>query len=117
MKTCYYAHSMAIMNTKQEARDIDLLGRLGYLIINPFDDLYQAAYQKDGIDSLKPVVWSCDVLAFRSHLDMAIGAGVGREIEWAIEKDIPVFELPSMMLSRIISVAETKEYLKETGQR
>jgi hypothetical protein len=117
MKTCYYAHSMAIMNTAQEARDIDLIQRIGYLVINPFDDLYQAAYQKDGIDSLKLVVWSCDVLAFRSHLDMAIGAGVGKEIEWAAEKNIPIFELPSMMFSRIISVAETKEYLKETGQR
>lgn len=118
MKTCYYAHSTALYNTKQESRDLELLDNLGFTVINPSDDIHQTNYLKEGgMEYFKHIVESCDILIFRSHVDLNIGAGVAAEIGWAQNAKLPIIELPSVMNSRMLDVNLTKEYLREVGQR
>jgi hypothetical protein len=65
----------------------------------------------------KPMVQRCDALAFRSLPGGAIPAGVNGEITWAAEVSLPVFEIPSFAGRKILTVAETRDYLREVGQR
>ena len=65
----------------------------------------------------QPLVAKCDLLFFRALPDGRIPAGVAREIGFARELGLPVLELPSGVISRTMNVAETKEYLRESGQR
>ncbi len=65
----------------------------------------------------KPLVASCDVLVFRALPDGTIPAGVFKEMTWAQANGTPILELPSATSRRELTVAETKQYLKEIGQR
>lgn len=66
----------------------------------------------------KPLAKSnVDLVAFRALPDGRIPAGVAQEIKWAQEVGTPILELPSRLQSRVISVDETREYLREIGQR
>lgn len=141
----YYAHCMAIYNTMQEARDLDLLADLKYRVVNPNTkeiehrcDTIRREFSRNTTDNpvpgkpglyytdagskvmneiFHPLVIGCDVLAFRALPGGAIPAGVAREIEWAKEANLLVFELPEGILRRTISVELTREYLCEVGQR
>ena len=115
----YYAHCQNLYGTPQEKRDIDLLMSLGFTVENPSDQKH-----KDGCASLIDkmsyfcnLVHGCDALAFRCLPDGRIPAGVAAEIKQAQLEGKPVFELPTRILSRIITVEETREFLMEIGQR
>jgi hypothetical protein len=139
----YYAHCMALYDTSQEARDMRLLEHLGFAVINPNNPSINVACEQrrsqlerlrddvrpdeslaisniGGIimeEFFRPMVRSCDALAFRALPDGRIPAGVTREIDWAQQDHKMVFELPSNLLSRRMSVEATREYLREIGQR
>lgn len=81
--------------------------------IRPFTDASQAVMEL----IFKPLAQGCDLLVFRSLPDGRIPAGVAKEIEWAAEKQIPTMELPSNLSSRTMSVTQTREYLREVGNR
>jgi hypothetical protein len=117
MKICYYAHSVALYGTKQEERDLETLWRLGFEVENPATPFHSDNYAIKGMDYFKNIIEACDVLAFRAHVDLYIGAGVAKEIGWAKDAGLPIIELPSVMSSRMIDIEQTKEYLKEVGQR
>lgn len=143
----YYAHCIALYNTVQERRDIDTLlvtFQAGPVeIVNPnspeveqrcselrkeveyINGRIDQGYQAQRLDAseiimsgvFKPLVRSCDVLAFRALYDGSVTAGVAKEIEYALEASIPVIELPSSVLRRTLNVEQTREYLREIGQR
>ena len=113
----YYAHCMTIYNTPQEKRDISLLGKLGFEVINPNHKGSEEAYQRDGMNYFIDLVKGSDALAFRSFPNGEIPAGVYKEIEVMKKKGSPVFELPSGLIGRRISVEQTREYLEEVGYR
>jgi hypothetical protein len=113
----YYAHCMAIYNTPQEARDVQELTKLGFEILNPNHEKYENAYKDKGMKVFEEAVFSCDALAFRSLPDGRIPAGIYKEIEYAKDASIPVFELPSGTKSREMTVDVTREYLRESGFR
>lgn len=125
----YYAHCQAIYSTPQEDRDIETLESLGMQVINPCAPHIKARILEirklipgDAgsviMDTVfRPLVERCDALAFRALPDGSIPAGVAQEIAWAVEFALPVIELPSSMTRRTIGVAETREYLREIGQR
>ena len=113
----YYAHCLAIYNTPQEQRDIHLLESLGFEVYNPNCKECADGYKEKGMDFFADVVGSCDVLAFRALPDGRIPAGVAQEISYMIMCAKPIIEFPSGILKRTISVDETREYLKEAGQR
>ena len=125
----YYAHCQAIYHTPQEQRDINLLQQLGLIVLNPSEDTYSRKVKeiKEGhpdcgrservMRYFYDLVDECDVLAFRALPDGRIPAGVVGEIEQARKGNKAIIELPSGMLSRAMSVEQTREYLAEVGQR
>jgi hypothetical protein len=138
----YYSHCQAIYGTKQESRDIDILVRMGFEIVNPSDQTHQdnvieikkqaeldrAKLPVDqpfefGIASRMAMVYfldlqkQCDVVAFRALPDGSIPAGVAKEIESAQKAGKPVIELPGFALRKVLSVESTRAYLAEVGQR
>ena len=113
----YYAHCVALYGTPQEARDIQTLTDLGFAVFNPNSPEHEQAYRVKGMVHFRFHVFNCDALAFRANPDGLIPAGMAQEIDWATSKGIPVFELPSGVSRRALTVAQTSEYLHEVGQR
>lgn len=122
MQTVYYTHSMYLYNTEQERRDIELLKKLGFVVINPNSEIYNSEYKKlikKGQHNMKywvKLARSCSCIAFRSCPDGSILSGVGAELNENI--DMPIFELPRMINKRTLSnVNDTRQYLQEIGER
>lgn len=141
----YYAHCIALYHTPQELRDLKTLEYCGFEVINPAGPEIEAQVQEvkrafanptrrslekrfhgladDGAAVMelvfKPLLTpaSIDLLVFRSLPDGRIPAGVAKEIAWADANGIPILELPSNRSSRLMTVDQTREYLKEVGQR
>lgn len=117
----YYAHSMHLYDTKQEARDILLLGQLGFDVVNPNSEEIQKGLEAyDGPINMmyfEDVVIDCDLLAFRALPGGKIGSGVAQEIQWMLRTGRPVIELPSGLEQRGLTYEQTAEMLRETGQR
>lgn len=118
---CYYAHSLSLYGTPQEERDLALIKSLGFQVLNPNDPdkraYYDEQYKIKKMDFFLELVDTCQALCFRSLFDGSIPSGVAKEINRALSKSIPVFELPSSVLRRTLTVEETVEHLKECGQR
>ena len=122
----YYAHFMGIYNTPQEERDIATLEALGFNVINPNTPGIQvevdtALKQESYMDMFNTVFFSrvreCEVFAFRALPDGRIPGGVALEMEYAKDKNKLIIELPSGFHSRKMGKDDTREYLKEIGQR
>lgn len=88
----YYAHSMGLYNTSQEARDVKTLEDLGLEVLNPNSEeisnnfknacktmSYMAAFNKIFGDLVK----SCEVFAFKALPDGKIPSGIAAELEIA----------------------------------
>lgn len=115
----YYARPISIDGTPQEKRDHDLIRGLGYEPYPVGEDKEEALrkMKTDGMAAFKFYVEASDILIFRAFPDGSIGAGVAQEIDWALAKNIPVVEIPRQMGRRYLSVDNTREMLKELGQR
>jgi len=114
----YYAHCTSLYGTNQEARDASTLLKLGFEIYNPNNDEAAELYREEGMAAFQALVEACGCLAYRALPDGRIPAGIGKEIVWAIQKGMPVFELPRGFLDdRIMSVESTRSYLYECGSR
>lgn len=124
---CYYAHCLALYDTPQERRDVELLTALGFEVDNPNQPTIQKRcdeWKRRGRDGnqlltgiFKPRVRRAGVVAFRALPDGSIPAGVAKELEFARAAGVPVIELPSAVRRRTLSLDATREYLKEVGQR
>ena len=119
---CYYSHSMYLYNTPQEKRDINLLEKLGFKVINPNSEIYISEYKDlfaNGFHNMKywvKLVKSCDCIAFRACPDGTILSGVGAEL--TENSYLPTFELPRMINKRILdNVDDTRNFLQEIGER
>jgi hypothetical protein len=121
----YYAHCLAIYNTPVEERDIATLEAMGYEVLNPNQEKHETGYQKfkEDFPCYPPMrYWNdlvdkCDALAFRALPDGSIPKGVATEIKRAKVNHKPVFELPSRIERRTLTLEETREYLRDIGQR
>lgn len=115
----YYAHCMAIYNTKIEERDIALLNNLGFDVLNPNQEIHQEKCQEfeNSMDYFLNLVNICDALAFRALPTGKIPAGVYKEIMEAQRLGIPIIELPVNHILREMTVEQTRAYLTEVGQR
>jgi hypothetical protein len=134
-KKIYYAHSMSLYNTPQEKRDIELLENLGFEVVNPSSKELEKEVRniklcgeglrktKDEISRtimdffFKEVIPECDALAYRSFIDLKIGAGVSGEIKCAEKLGLPIIELPTITSARALDIEETRTYLKLLGER
>ena len=119
MKKAYYARPISIDGTPQEERDHELIRLLGFEPYPIGNDKAVALvqYRNVGMKIFKHYVQRSDCLIFRAFPDGSIGAGVKKEIDWAIEAGIPVIEIPRQIDRRTLSVQETRDMLSELGQR
>lgn len=113
----YYARPINLYNTPQDIRDLELLTNLGFEIVNPNKAELERRYATEGMDVYLNIIPSVDVVAFRSLPNLDITAGVYKEISKAYELGLYVFELPTIMSKRVLSVDDTREYLKLIGIR
>jgi hypothetical protein len=133
----YYAHSMGLYNTIQEQRDIKTLEALGFEVLNPNNPQVQARvdevmgrhkiehpgypdshyYRVAFKEIFDELVDQCQVFAFRALPDCRIPGGVGLELETAKEKGKHIIELPCNTIARTMTGEETREYLRDVGQR
>ncbi len=123
MNLAYYARCQTIHGSMQEMRDIELIAELDSHVL-PFDAEVSDAVARAEASSdsvmyvvFRPLVEKCDILFFRALPDGRIPAGIAREIHFARGFGIPVLELPSGIVHRTMTTAETMEYLQESGQR
>jgi hypothetical protein len=115
---CYYAHSLHLYGTKQEARDVKLLKALGFEVVNPNDPKHSVFYEEQGMEYFTGLCQSCDICAFRAYPDGSIPAGVHKEVLSAVlDMFMPVFELPWGLKRRGLPVDHTREWLGELGER
>ena len=114
---CYYARAISLYRTPQSARDVITLKALGFDVVDPDTPEHSAGYDKMGMDYFVELVQTCNALAFRATPDGRIPAGVAKEIRTAQACAKLVFELPSGIERRAMSVAETREYLRDIGHR
>jgi len=114
---CYFARSVANYGNSQDRRDIETLRELGLVVVDPNRAEHDEGYKRDGMDHFLNLVESCAMLVFRAHPDGSIPAGVAAEVGKARALGQVVLELPSGFLRRTLTVAETREYLKEVGAR
>jgi hypothetical protein len=125
----YYAHCIALYNTKQEERDVQILTSLGLEVLNPNTvetqercnkemkgldgDAYKAAF--DNI--FHGYIDECPVFAFRALPDGRIPGGVAMELNYAQSKIKLIIELPCNTVARSMSKDDTREYLRDVGYR
>jgi len=129
----YYAHFMGIYNTPQEERDVKTLKALGFDVVNPNMPETQKAVQtsikkhqllqsKDYyMDMFDEVFFSkvreCDIFAFRPLPDGRIPGGVAMELRVAQKNKKLIIELPCGIHTRSMGKDDTREYLRDIGQR
>ncbi len=114
----YYARPISLYNTKQEERDLQILNSVcDWVVVNPNKEELQEKYKSEGMDVFLAAVQDCDGLVFRSFQDGTISAGVKKEIDKASFLGKFVFELPTITSGRVLSVEDTREYLKLLGAR
>lgn len=120
----YFAHPVTDYGTERQAKAlaalrahfVDDLGRRHFEIENPDQPHHQAGYAEHGMEYFKAIVGECSHLAFMRFPDGSIGAGVGREINWAHIANLHVYEVFDGRLyptpdkpSPILTVEETRE--------
>jgi hypothetical protein len=114
----YYAHCVALYNTKQEERDIATLEKLfpQHEIFNPNCEACSEGYAQKGMKFFRRTVNDSDILAFRALPEGLIPAGVYTEIQWAIEDGKTIIELPKLY-GREMSIDDTRQYIREVGAK
>lgn len=113
----YFARPIHLYGSPQDKRDLLLLGKVFSEVVDPNDEQLTCDYKKKGMSVFLELVSTCDALVFRSFPDLKMSAGVVLEVKKALELGIPVLELPVLTTTRFLSVVDTKEYLKLTGER
>ena len=113
----YFARPISLYDTPQDERDLRLLKQLGFEVVNPNKKELSVRYEKEGMNVFYEAIEDCDALAFRSFPDLSISAGVYGEIQKAEEIGCLIIELPTITSSRVLSVDDTRAWLKYLGAR
>lgn len=119
MKTAYYARPISIDGTPQFDRDIKLIEMIGFVPTPSPEDKIEILkqYKIVGMEAFRESVETSDILIFRAFPDGSIGTGVYKEIKWALDKNIPIIEIPRQIERRKLSVDDTRSMLEELGNR
>lgn len=119
----YYSHPKSYKGSKEEAEDISLLESLGYEVENPYNPKFADIWQTEGIGFGKILVEMCEIFAFRPLSTGQIGAGSAKEIQWALNAQKRILEMPSAVPfdaetldERALSIDETVEFFKTVGK-
>lgn len=117
MKKAYYARPISLYNSHQDFRDIQIIKDLGFELLNPNKEELQSRYKTEGMNVFLEAVKECNILFYRSFPDLKISAGVQKEIDEAIKNNCIILELPTLIENRVLSVEDTRNYLKYLGYR
>jgi nucleoside 2-deoxyribosyltransferase len=116
LKKIYYAHAVWLYNTQAEQDELKSIksGFSQHEIVNPSKlERPEVSSGEDKMEFFKQQVNRCDALVF-SRLAGEITAGVGAEVNHALSKKKPVFELRNGRFIRIrrpvsyLSIEETR---------
>jgi hypothetical protein len=127
----YLAHPVSDYGSVRQAQAIKALEEVSadlgrpLTLVNPDSPIHQAGYAAEGMRYFKGIVESCDGLAFMRFPDGSIGAGVGREIRWALVGNLRIYEVfkgavytgIESMPTPIITIEETREMLARLSER
>lgn len=113
----YYARPISLYNTPQDERNVKLLESLGFEVNNPDKAELVERYKTEGMEVYFKLVRESDAVAFAAFVDGKIGAGVMGELQVAIDAGKPVIEIPTFLPSRVLTVDETRTYLRYLGKR
>jgi hypothetical protein len=121
----YYAHFMGIYNTPQEERDVKTLEALGLEVLNPNTPEVSAEFAAEKTGSYEAKfdkvfgtkVRECEVFAFKALPDGRIPGGIAMELKYATAAGKIIIELPSGTYARMMGRDDTREYLRDIGQR
>jgi len=97
----YLAHPVTDYGSARQAQAIDLLRANGWKVENPDQPHHASAYLMYGMGHFKGVVNDCDGLAFLRFPDGSIGSGVATEIETALRRGLPVWDISSGKLESV----------------
>ncbi len=102
MEKVYYSHAMPLYGTSKEAYEKSQIRKNISVvkIVDPGTYQDNPEKRKDGMDYCLKLVKDCDGLVF-SKYEGEITAGVGKEVNFAIENKIPVYELNGGKLHKI----------------
>lgn len=111
----YYSHAMVTYGTiteKTEKRRIKARF-MHYKIIDPGTYEDNAEKRRKGMNYCLQLIDDCDALIFSRCMN-SITAGVGKEVNYALSKGIPVYELSG---KRVESVCKRVAYLPRVKTR
>lgn len=109
----YYAHAMCIYGTDDEMEEINHIKSIfpDHEIVNPGTYANNPEKRRDGMNYCKTLVSGCDILVF-SRLYGKITAGVGIEINHALDENKKVFELKN---GKVKQVKKPVRYISREG--
>lgn len=88
-------------------------------IINPALDEHQEGYRQHGMEYFEPIVKACHRVVVLPFPDGSIGAGMAKEIQWALDSNIrciyikfDIEEIFSLIGYDVMSVEQTRSKLK-----
>lgn len=105
----YFARPITQFGTTKDESDMAEIDAAGFTVLEITDDKTQRRYKLHGMKAFYSRIEICDVLFFTAFPDGKIGAGVAKEIDHANTCGLPVFELPTQLYERQLSVEETRE--------
>lgn len=117
----YLAHPVSDYGSPQQAKMLALLAGAGHTVENPDAAWHQNGYRQHGMGYFTDLVETCDGLAFARFPDGTIGAGVAKEIERALTRRMPIWDVTGgvtmfstgeWMPAPVLSVEDTRDMLK-----
>lgn len=117
----YLAHPVSDYGTPRQAKMLALLAGAGHTVENPDAPSHQEGYRQHGMEYFTNLVETCDGLAFSRFADGTIGAGVAKEIERALTRRMPIWDVTGgntmfstgeWMPAPVLSVEDTRAMLK-----
>lgn len=116
----YLAHPITDYGgSERQVQAVAALIEAGFAVENPDQPHHQVGYAEMGMNYFANAVYSCDCLAFMRFPDGSIGAGVGKEIKWAMADGHPIYEVFEGKVHKvdglptpILSVEDTRATIK-----
>ena len=114
---CYFARPVNFYDSAQDYADRKIIQQLGLEICDPSGAEHDHNYKRLGMNYFLSMIEGCDLVILRATESGKITAGVAKEINFAKSIGLPVLEIPNLSNGRVMSVDETRKYLKEKGLR
>lgn len=115
----YFARPQSMYSSPQDLRDLRLIKTL-FLdaeIIDPNTPEHQQGFEEEGMGYVLTFIHEVDLIIFRAFPGGKIGAGVWKEIQYGLEYNADVLELPVITSDRALSPDDTREYLRLSANR